>query len=73
VSFARSVAGVVGVLNNNQTELLVGRNHDLVFLRPDSDESDGFFLVYFLDARSGLVEESADDLAVINSVVLAHG
>jgi len=50
-----SVTGVVGVLNYNQTELFVGRNHDLMFLRSDSNECNNLFFVNFLDLRLCLV------------------
>ena len=66
-------AGGVGVLHNDQAELFVRCNHDLVLLRPDSYEGDDLFLVDLRDLALCLVEESRDDLAVIDGVILAHG
>ena len=65
--------GSVGVLHDDQAELFVGRNHDLVLLRPDSYEGDDLLLVDLRDLALRLVEEGGDDLAVIDGVILTHG
>lgn len=40
-----SVVTLVRVLNDNQSELLVGRNHNFVLQATNTDESNGLFLV----------------------------
>ena len=43
-----------------------------MFLRPDPDEGDNLFFMNFLDLALGLVQKGADDLPVVDGVVLAH-
>jgi len=44
-----SVVTLVRVLNDNQSELLVGRNHNFVLQAANTDESNGLFLVNLSD------------------------
>jgi len=44
-----SVVTLVRVLNDNQSELLVGRNHNFVLQATNTDESNGLFLVNLSD------------------------
>jgi hypothetical protein len=67
------VGGLIRVLNHNQTELFIRRNHDLMLLGADSDESDNFIVMHLLDLALGLVQEGIDNLTIINRVFLGHG
>ena len=44
-----SVVTLVRVLNDNQSELLVGRNHNFVLQATNTDESNGLFFVNLSD------------------------
>ena len=68
-----SVVALVRVLNDNESELLVWRNHNLMLQGANTDESDGLLLMDLLDFGLGAIEEAADDLTVFNGGSGAHG
>ena len=68
-----SVITLVRVLNDNQSKLLVRRNHDLMLQRTNTNESNGLLLMDLLDFGLGAVKEATDDLTIFNGGSGAHG
>lgn len=64
---------LVRVLNHNQGELLIGRNHNLMLQRTNSNESDGLLFMDLLNLGLSSVEEATNYLAVLDGLGRAHG
>ena len=63
---------ITRVLNHDQTVLFVGRDHDFVLLRPDSNEGDFFFCMDGLDGEGDVSRKLADKRAILNGVRIRH-
>lgn len=61
------------VLNHDHRVLFIGRNHDLVLARPDSDESDLLVGVHLLDGSHCLVLKVHYQRPIEDGLFLRHG
>ena len=61
----QSPQSVVVVLNHNEEKIIVRHHHELALLRPDPHERHVVSRVHLLEHGDGLVDEGAQDVAVL--------
>ena len=61
----QSPQSVVVVLHHDEEKIIVRHHHELALLRPDSHERHVVGRVHLLEHRDGLVDECAQDIAVL--------